>query len=198
HFLRLVQTGHPLDALEVAERPRHALRLLDHWDNLDGTIERGYAAASLWRWPELPGRVDPRVRDYARANASIGINGTVLNSVTARPESLERSYLEKTAAIADALRPYGIRVYLSANFAAPKLLGKLPTADPLDPAVARWWREKAAEIYSLVPGFGGFLLKANSEGQPGPQDYGRTHADGANALADAVAAGGGVVMWRAF
>src|SRR5262249_8541774 len=154
HFLRLVQTGHPLDALEVAERPRHALRLLDHWDNLDGTIERGYAAASLWRWPELPGRVDPRVRDYARANASIGINGTVLNSVNARPESLERSYLEKTAAIADALRPYGIRVYLSANFAAPKLLGKLPTADPLDPAVARWWREKAAEIYSLVPDFG--------------------------------------------
>src|SRR5262249_7699313 len=198
HFLRLVQTGHPLDALEVAERPRHALRLLDHWDNLDGTIERGYAAASLWRWPELPGRVDPRVRDYARANASIGINGTVLNSVNARPESLERSYLEKTAAIADALRPYGIRVYLSANFAAPKLLGKLPTADPLDPAVARWWREKAAEIYSLVPDFGGFLVKANSEGQPGPQDYGRTHADGANALADAVAAGGGVVMWRAF
>src|SRR5262249_15611115 len=147
HLLRLVQTGHPLDALDVAKRPRHALRLLDHWDNLDGTIERGYAGASLWRWPELPGRVDPRVRDYARASASIGINGTVLNSVNARPESLDRPYLEKTAAIADALRPYGIRAYLSANFASPKLLGRLPTADPLDPAVARWWREKAAEIY---------------------------------------------------
>jgi alpha-glucuronidase len=198
HFLRLIQTGEPLERLDVAERPRHARRLLDHWDNLDGTIERGYAGRSLWNWEKLPGRVDPRIVDYARANASIGLNGTVLNNVNARPESLSRPYLEKTAAIAGALRPYGIRVYLSANFAAPRLLGGLATADPLDPGVAAWWREKAAEIYRLVPDFGGFLVKANSEGQPGPQDYGRTHADGANVLADAVAPFGGVVMWRAF
>ena len=198
HFLRLIQTGQPIAALDVAERPRVALRLLDHWDNLDGSIERGYAGASLWTWSELPGRIDPRVLEYGRANASIGVNGAVLNSVNASPDSLRPRYLEKTAALAGALRPYGIRVYLSANFAAPKLLGGLPTADPLDPGVARWWREKAAEIYRLIPDFGGFLVKANSEGQPGPQDYGRTHADGANVLADAVRPHGGVVMWRAF
>src|SRR6185503_7752497 len=198
HFLRLIQTGRPLAALDVAERPRLARRVLNHWDNLDGTIERGYAGRSLWNWEELPGRVDPRVVDYARANASIGINGSVINSVNASPESLSPPYLAKTAALAAALRPYDIRVYLSANFAAPKLLGGLPTADPLDPAVARWWRDKADEIYRLIPDFGGFVVKANSEGQPGPQDYGRTHADGANVLADAVAPHGGVVMWRAF
>ena len=198
HLLRLVQTGRPLAALDVAERPRLARRVLNHWDNLDGTIERGYAGRSLWNWEELPARVDPRVVDYARANASIGINGSVINSVNASPESLSARYLAKTAALATALRPYGIRVYVSANFAAPKLLGGLPTADPLDPAVARWWREKADEIYRLIPDFGGLLVKANSEGQPGPQDYARTHADGANVLADAVAPHGGVVMWRAF
>jgi alpha-glucuronidase len=198
HFLRLLQTGQAPAPLEIAERPRHARRLLNHWDNLDGTIERGYAGRSLWKWDELPGRVDPRILDYARANASIGLNGAVLNNVNARPESLSRPYLEKTAALARALRPYGIRVYLSANFAAPRLLGGLATADPLDPAVAAWWRDKAAEIYGLIPDFGGFLVKANSEGQPGPQDYGRTHADGANVLADAVAPFGGLVMWRAF
>jgi alpha-glucuronidase len=198
HFLRLIQTGRPIVELDIAERPRVDRRLLNHWDNLDGSIERGYAGGSLWTWAELPGRTDPRIRDYGRANASVGINGTVINNVNARPESLSSPYLEKTAALARAFRPYGIRVYLSANFAAPKLLGGLPTADPLDPAVARWWREKAAEIYRLMPDFGGFLVKANSEGMPGPQDYGRTHADGANVLADAVAPHGGIVMWRAF
>lgn len=198
HLLRLIQTRHPLADLDLAERPRIARRLLNHWDNLDGSIERGYAGASLWTWAELPDRVDPRIADYGRANASLGINGTVLNSVNANPESLSARYLEKAAAVANALRPYGLRVYLSANFAAPKLLGGLPTADPLDPAVAKWWREKASEIYRLIPDFGGFLVKAGSEGQPGPQDYGRTHADGANVLADAVSPHGGVVMWRAF
>jgi len=198
HLLRLVQTRKPIAPLDVVERPRMALRLLNHWDNLDGTIERGYAGASLWKWPELPDRVDPRLQEYARANASIGINGVALNNVNARPESLSRPYLEKTAAMANVFRPYGIRVYLSANFAAPRSLGGLATADPLDPAVARWWREKADEIYRLIPDFGGFLVKANSEGQPGPQDYRRTHADGANVLADAVAPHGGLVLWRAF
>ncbi|HEX6739597.1 MAG TPA: alpha-glucuronidase family glycosyl hydrolase, partial [Vicinamibacteria bacterium] len=198
HFLRLVQTQRPRRGLDIAQRPRLERRLLNHWDNLDGNIERGYAGRSLWAWAELPDRVDPRVLDYARANASIGVNGAVLNNVNARAESLSLPYLEKAAALARALRPYGIRVYLSANFAAPKLGGGLPTADPLDPAVARWWREKAAEIHELIPDFGGFLVKANSEGQPGPQDYGRTHADGANVLADALAPHGGIVMWRAF
>jgi alpha-glucuronidase len=175
-----------------------ARRLLNHWDNLDRSIERGYAGRSLWNWAELPGRVDPRVLDYARANASIGINGTVVNSVNAKAESLTAPYLEKTAALAAAFRAYGIRLYLSANFASPRLIGGLETADPLDPRVARFWREKADEIYRVIPDFGGFLVKANSEGQPGPQDYGRTHADGANVLADAVRPHGGVVMWRAF
>jgi alpha-glucuronidase len=198
HFLRLLQAGRPLASLDVAERPRLQLRMLNHWDNLDGTIERGYAGRSLWRWNELPGHVDPRVEDYARANASVGINGTVINSVNANPRSLTTEYLEKAAALARTFRPYGIRVFLSANFAAPKLLGHLPTADPLDPAVARWWKDKADEIYRLIPDFGGFLVKANSEGQPGPQDYTRTHADGANVLADAVAPHRGIVMWRAF
>jgi alpha-glucuronidase len=198
HYLRLVQTRQPVAALDIVERPRMPLRILNHWDNLDGTIERGYAGSSLWKWAELPGRLDPRVEAYARANASIGINGVVLNNVNARPESLSRPYLEKTAALAGVLRPYGIRVYLSANFAAPRTLGGLQTADPLDPAVARWWRDRADEIYGLIPDFGGFLVKANSEGQPGPQDYKRTHADGANVLADAVAPHGGVVLWRAF
>ena len=183
---------------EVRERPRIALRMLDHWDNLDGSIERGYAGRSLWKWDELPGRVDPRVVDYARANASLGINATVLNNVNAKADSLTAPYLKKAAAIADALRPYGIRVFLSANFAAPRIIGGLPKSDPLDPAVARLWKDKADEIYKVIPDFGGFLVKANSEGQPGPQDYKRTHADGANVLADAVAPHGGIVMWRAF
>jgi alpha-glucuronidase len=198
HFLRLIQTAQPIASLDITERPRLDLRLLNHWDNLDGTIERGYAGSSLWQWDELPGRIDASVVDYARANASIGINGTVINSVNADPKSLTAPYLEKAAALARTFRPYGIRVYLSANFAAPKLVGGLATADPLDPAVARWWKDKADEIYRLIPDFGGFLVKANSEGQPGPQDYERTHADGANVLADAVAPHGGIVMYRAF
>jgi alpha-glucuronidase len=198
HFLRLLQARQPVVHLDIAERPRLELRLLNHWDNLDGSIERGYAGKSLWLWNELPGRVDPRVEDYARANASIGINGSVINSVNADPKMLTSAYLQGAAALADVLRPYGIRVFLSVNLASPRMMGALPTADPLDPAVARWWKGKAAEIYRVIPDFGGFLVKANSEGQPGPQDYGRSHAEGANVLADALASHGGVVMWRAF
>ena len=198
HVLRLLQMERPLASLDIGERPRLQLRVLNHWDNLDGTIERGYAGRSLWRWDELPGRVAPRVEDYARANASVGINGTVINSVNASATSLTLEYLEKAAALARTFRPYGIRVFLSANFAAPALLGRLATADPLDPGVRQWWKDKADEIYRLIPDFGGFVVKANSEGQPGPQDYERTHADGANVLADAVAPHGGIVMWRAF
>ena len=193
-FFDSFKLGVPLAALDIVERPRLERRLLNHWDNLDGTIERGYAGGSLW-WPD---RVDRRLVDYARANASIGINGTVINSVNANPQSLTQPLLEKAAAIARIFRPYGIRVYLAANFAAPKMLGSLTTDDPLDPAVARWWREKVDDIYTLIPDFGGFVVKANSEGQPGPQDYGRTHADGANVLADALAPHAGIVMWRAF
>ncbi|UYK77291.1 alpha-glucuronidase [Xanthomonas sacchari] len=198
HLLRLLQTGASLEALEVRESPRIRLRVLDHWDDLDGHVERGYAGRSLWDWQSLPEWRDPRYTDYARANASVGINGTVLNNVNANAQSLAPAYLDKAAALADVFRPYGIRVYLSARFSAPIELGGLNTADPRDPAVQRWWRDKADEIYARIPDFGGFLVKANSEGQPGPQDYGRSHADGANLLADALAPHGGVVMWRAF
>ncbi len=198
HFLRLLQTGQAIDALDVRESPRVKLRVLDHWDNLDGYVERGYAGASIWDWHTLPDYLDPRYTDYARANASLGINGTVLNNVNANALSLTPMYLEKTRALASVFRPYGIRVHLSARFSAPMEIGGLQTADPLDPAVRRWWREKADEIYRLIPDFGGFLVKANSEGQPGPQDYGRSHVDGANMLADALAPHGGTVMWRAF
>jgi alpha-glucuronidase len=198
HLLRLLQAGGSLEHLNVSQSPKLRRRLLDHWDNLDGSIERGYAGRSLWRWDELPATLSPRYADYARACASIGINGSVLNNVNASAKSLSPAYLKKTAALAEVLRPYGVRVYLSSNFAAPKTLGGLPTADPLDPKVAAWWKGKSDEIYQLIPDFGGFVVKANSEGQPGPQDYGRTHADGANVLADAVAPHGGIVMWRAF
>jgi alpha-glucuronidase len=200
HFLRLLQTGAAIDALDISQTPRLARRLLNHWDNLDGTIERGYAGPSLW-WPldpDRPEQVDERIRTYGRANASIGINGAVINNVNADPRVLTAPYLRRVAAIAAALRPYRVRVYLSANAAAPRMLNALPTADPLDPAVAAWWRARVDEIYALVPDFGGFIVKANSEGQPGPQDYGRTHADGANVLASALAPHGGSVMWRAF
>ena len=198
HLLRLIGTQKPIGNLAIAEKPKVKRRLLDHWDNPDGSIERGYAGESLWKWKELPGRVDKRVADYGRACASIGINGTVLNNVNADPVMLTTSYLEKVGALAKALRPYGLRVYLSANFGAPKAIGGLPTADPLDPQVIQWWQAKAGEIYALIPDFGGFLVKANSEGQPGPLDYGRSHADGANLLAKALAPHGGVVIWRAF
>ncbi len=198
HFLKLVQTRQPITALDIIEKPRFKLRLLNHWDNLDGTVERGYAGSSLWKWESLPDSIDPRLTDYARANASLGINGTVLNNVNAKAQSLTAAYLTKAAAIADTFRPFGLRVYLSARFSAPIEIGKLKTADPFDPEVAAWWKAKADEIYALIPDFGGFLVKANSEGQPGPLTYKRTHADGANMLAAAVAPHGGVVMWRAF
>jgi alpha-glucuronidase len=198
HYLRLAATGVPLDALNVRERPRIGLRLLNHWDNLDGTVERGYAGDSIWDWWTLPEWKGPRYTDYARANASIGINGTVLNNVNAKSDSLTAPYIAKAAALADVFRPYGIKVYLSVKWTAPMELGGLKTADPLDPQVAAWWKAKADEIYAAIPDFGGFLVKANSEGQPGPQDYKRTHADGANMLAAAVKPHGGIVMWRAF
>lgn len=198
HFLRLAQTGQALEAIEVRSIPRVGLRLLNHWDNLDGTVERGYSGASIWDWWRLPDWKDQRYADYARANASIGINGAVLNNVNARSDSLTAPYIAKAAALADLFRPYGIKVYLSARWTAPMELDGLKTADPLAPEVAAWWKAKAAEIYRAIPDFGGFLVKANSEGQPGPQDYGRTHAQGANMLAAAVKPHGGIIMWRAF
>jgi alpha-glucuronidase len=197
-FLRLIQTREPLHGLDIADAPRTKLRLLNHWDNLDRTVERGYSGFSLWDWHKLPDYRDPRYTDYARANASIGINGTVLTNVNANAQLLTRPYLEKVQALAGVFRPWGIRVYLTARFSAPIEIGGLKTADPLDPQVRAWWKAKADEVYALVPDFGGFLVKANSEGQPGPQDYGRNHADGANMLADALAPHGGTVMWRAF
>jgi len=197
-LLRALGTARPPSALVTASAPRIQRRILDHWDNLNGFVERGFAGRSLWDWFTLPDYLDPRYRDYARADASVGINGAVLNNVNADPLALTAPYLAKVAALAGVFRPYGIRVYLSARFSAPVELGGLKTADPLDPAVIRWWNAKADEIYRLIPDFGGFLVKANSEGQPGPQDYGRTHADGANRLADAVGRHGGIVMWRAF
>jgi alpha-glucuronidase len=172
--------------------------VLDHWDNLDRHVERGYAGESIWDWHKLPGWLDPRYMDYARACASVGINGSVLTNVNANATSLTPAYLEKAAALADVFRPYGVKVYLTARFSAPIELGGLKTADPLEPEVRAWWKAKIDEIYRYIPDFGGFLVKANSEGQPGPQDYKRTHADGANMLAGPLAAHGGIVMWRAF
>ncbi|WP_343623855.1 alpha-glucuronidase family glycosyl hydrolase [Roseateles puraquae] len=197
-WLRAAQTGADLTRLDESSAPRLPLRLLNHWDNLDRSVERGYAGSSIWDWWKLPDLRDARYVDYARANASLGINGTVLNNVNAKAESLTAPYLAKAAALAQVFRPYGLRVYLSARFSAPVELGGLQTADPLDPAVRAWWRAKADEIYRAIPDFGGFLIKANSEGQPGPQDYGRSHADGANMLAEVLAPHGGIVMWRAF
>ncbi len=198
HFLRLVQTRASLDSLDIVSHPRTQIRVLNHWDNLDRHVERGYAGQSIWDWHKLPGWVDTRYTDYARACASVGINGTVLTNVNANATSLTPAYLEKAAAIAQVLRPYGVRVYLTARFSAPIELGGLATADPLDPAVRAWWKAKVDEIYRHIPDFGGFLVKANSEGQPGPQDYRRNHADGANMLAEALKPHRGVVMWRAF
>ncbi len=197
HLARLSASGAHVPS-HISESPAFALRILNHWDNLDGTIERGYAGRSMWKWDELPDVMSPRYADYARRNASIGINATVLNNVNASPLILSTPYLHKIKALADTFRPYGIKVFLSVNFATPMALDSLPTADPLDPAVQKWWKRKADEIYSLIPDFGGFLVKANSEGQPGPMDFGRTHAEGANMLARALRPHHGIVMWRAF
>jgi len=198
NFLRLLQTNQPVKSLSITSAPKIKIRLLNHWDNLDRSVERGYAGLSLWNWETLPGKLDERYTDYARANASVGINGTVLTNVNANALILTKDYLLKVAALADLFRSYGTRVYLTARFSAPVEIGNLKTADPLDPDVIKWWKAKADEIYSYIPDFGGFVVKANSEGQPGPQDYKRTHADGANTLADAVGPHGGIVMWRAF
>ncbi len=198
HFLRLLQTQQPINRLDVSERPRVQLRMLNHWDNANGTIERGYAGNSLWQWADLPGKISPRYIDYARANASIGINGAVINNVNADVKFISAEYLPKVAALATVWRPYGVRLYLSVNFSAPVTSGGMKTADPLDKDVIAWWKAKAEEIYKLIPDFGGFLVKANSEGQPGPKDYGRNHAEGANVMADALAPHGGTVIWRAF
>ncbi|KMQ59155.1 alpha-glucuronidase [Chryseobacterium sp. BLS98] len=198
HILRLQQTKADLSHLNNIEKPSYDVRVLDHWDNLDGSIERGYAGRSLWKWEDLPGKISPRYEEYARANASVGINSVVLNNVNASPNMLREDYLKKVRVLADIFRPYGIKVYLSVNFSSPKVLGGLQNSDPLNKDVQKWWKDKAAEIYRLIPDFGGFLVKANSEGQPGPQDYGRTHAEGANMMADALKPYHGIVMWRAF
>ncbi len=207
-LLRLQNTGQ-LGTLPKTEKPAVPLRILNHWDNLDGSIERGYAGKSIWKWEQI--KLDKRsgkatvsdsllhrITTYARANASLGINGTVLNNVNASPRMMTAEYIGKVKAIADILRPYGIRTYLSINFASPMALGYTKTADPLDKKVRLWWQKKAKEIYHSIPDFGGFLVKANSEGQPGPGDYHRTHADGANMLADALKPYGGTVIWRSF
>ncbi len=198
YFLRLLQTETDIQNINIQQSASIKNRILNHWDNLNRHVERGYAGESLWNWHTLPGYIDQRYIDYARANASIGINGTVLTNVNANAMVLTPDYLIKVKALADVFRPYGIKVYLTARFSAPVEIGKLSTADPLDKNVQQWWQKKVKEIYSYIPDFGGFLVKANSEGQPGPQNYGRTHADGANMLADALAPYGGMVMWRAF
>jgi alpha-glucuronidase len=197
-FLRLLQTQQTITNLHITSIPALNYRILDHWDNLNRKVERGYAGLSLWDWFTLPIYKDQRYTDYARADASIGINGVVLNNVNASPQILTPPWLAKAAALADSWRPYGIHVYLSVRFSSPIDIGGLKTADPLDTAVQNWWKQKVDEIYRYIPDFGGFLVKANSEGQPGPQNYNRTHADGANLLADALAPHHGIVIWRAF
>jgi alpha-glucuronidase len=198
HFLRLIQTQQQIKELSITSTTKIKHRLLNHWDNLNRTVERGYAGFSIWNWHLLPDYISPRYKDYARANASIGINGTVLTNVNANALVLTKPYLEKVATLAEVFRAYGIKVYLTARFSAPIEIGGLKTADPLDTTVRRWWKDKIDEIYSIIPDFGGFLVKANSEGQPGPQNYGRNHGDGANMFAEALAPHGGIVMWRAF
>ena len=198
HFLNLLQQQEKIAQLDILENPKIDIRVLNHWDNLDRTVERGYAGFSIWNWHTLPTYIDQRYIDYARANASIGINGTVLTNVNSNALILTPHYLEKVKALADIFRPYGIKVYLTARFSAPIEIGGLETADPLDAKVIEWWKTKTAEIYNLIPDFGGFLVKANSEGQPGPQNYGRTHLDGANMMASVLAPHKGIVMWRAF
>ncbi|HEX9827053.1 MAG TPA: alpha-glucuronidase family glycosyl hydrolase, partial [Flavobacteriaceae bacterium] len=198
HFLRLIQTNQSINDLNINSSPKLNVRLLNHWDNLDRTVERGYAGFSIWDWHRLPDFIDQRYVDYARANASVGINGTVLNNVNANALILTPQYLDKVEALAKVLRPYGIKVYLTARFSAPMEIGGLETADPLNKKVSAWWKAKVADIYKRIPDFGGFLVKANSEGQPGPQNYGRNHVDGANMLAEALEPFKGIVMWRAF
>jgi alpha-glucuronidase len=196
HFLKLLQTHQAISNPGIVSAPKIKLRMLNHWDRLDGT--RVYHGFSIWDWPTLPHFIKQRYVDYARANASIGINGTVPNIVNAEPEFITHQYLVKVAALADVFRPYGIRMFLSANFDSPKLLAGLKTSDPYDPQVKEWWKNKAKEINSLIPDFGGFLVKANSEGEPGPQDYGKSQADGCNLLAEALKPYNGIVIWRAF
>jgi alpha-glucuronidase len=198
HLLRRLQTHRSVANLDVVEAPEVEHRVLNHWDNLDRTVERGYAGFSIWDWWRLPEYKKPRYTDYARANASLGINGTVLTNVNADATVLTPRYLEKVAALAEVFRPYGIQVYLTARFSAPTEIGGLDTADPLDPEVREWWVDKVDQIYERIPDFGGFLVKADSEGQPGPHDYDRTHAEGANMLARALAPHDGTLMWRAF
>lgn len=198
-LLRRIAAGGPRASWAEVSAPRAGLRMLDHWDNPDRTVERGYAGQSLWDWWRLPDQIDPRLTDYARANASVGINAVVLNNVNARDSAvLTDAVLAKAAAIAGVLRPWHIRVFLSVRFSAPMELGGMASADPADPAVAQWWRDAADRVYRAIPDFGGFLVKADSEGQPGPRAYGRSHADGANMLAAALAPHGGTVLWRAF
>jgi alpha-glucuronidase len=198
HLLRLLQTNKDISKLSISSSPKTKVRILNHWDNLNRSVERGYAGLSLWDWKTLPDSISQRYTDYARANASIGINSTVLTNVNANAQILTADYLKKVAVLANVFRAYNIKVFLTARFSAPVEVGKLKTADPLDPEVIAWWKKKVEEIYSYIPDFGGFLIKANSEGQPGPQNYNRTHADGANMFADAVAPHNGIVMWRAF
>ncbi|MDO8342201.1 MAG: alpha-glucuronidase family glycosyl hydrolase [Cellvibrio sp.] len=198
HLLRLIQTQQSLDKISIASTPKLQHRVINHWDNLNRVVERGYAGLSLWDWGTLPEHKSQRYVDYARVNASLGINGTVLNNVNADPRVLSDQFLQKIAALADVFRPYGIKVYLSINYNSPRAFGDLDLADPLDPRVQQWWKERTKKVYEYIPDFGGYLVKANSEGQPGPQDYDRNHADGANMLAAALKPFGGVVFWRAF
>lgn len=197
-FLNLLQTGKDISELNIIDSPKVQIRMLNHWDDLDRHTERGYAGESIWDWHKLPEYKAQRYTDYARANASVGINGTVLNNVNANSLILTPLWLEKVQSLADIFRPYGLKVYLSIKFSSPQQIGNLTTSDPLDPEVKQWWKSKAKEIYQHIPDFGGFLVKANSEGQPGPGDYGRTHTEGANMLAKALKPHGGNVIWRAF
>lgn len=197
-LLRRKSLGENIYDLNIEESPAYTIRALNHWDNPDRSVERGYAGYSLWDWTNLPEMTNEKYEQYARACASIGINASVINNVNAKPMMLDTEMLKKVKALADIFRPYGIRTYMSINFASPKALGGLSTADPLNPDVQKWWKDKIDEIYTLIPDFGGFLVKANSEGEPGPGDYGRSHSEGANMLADAIAPHGGVIMWRAF
>ncbi len=198
NWINSIQSNTFSKSIEFADAPKIKLRMLNHWDNLDRTVERGYAGFSIWDWHRLPGYIDPRYIDYARANASIGINAVSLTNVNANALILTTDFMKKAKALADVFRPYGIKVFLTARFSAPIQIGGLKTADPLDPEVIEFWKKKTDEMYSFIPDFGGFLVKANSEGQPGPHEYGRNHAEGANMLADALAPHGGILIWRAF